>query len=250
LAPGCSCPGNSFPVSSRLPPSAPRVAASRALPWRRRPGASEPGASARRGKIRTPGTTAATATTRPGTTATLAAPGTTRGMTPGVTSGTIVGNHATHGMSSLVRPAGGPRAAGPQPAGQPMAGRRPTMTSSAPRRFPPVASSRRGSGPPGARHRTLPRDAVRAAPRTTTAGTTRTPANRPTARTRCPNALPEHAARHPQRLELLDRRVAEDELLDAVVAAEVDLGFRVVTTAVRGYHRAESVLVVRDPVAR
>src|SRR5216683_1510634 len=45
-------------------------------------------------------------------------------------------------------------------------------------------------------------------------------------------------------LELLQGGVAQDEVLDAVLAAEIDLGFGVVTVAVHGNDCAEAELIV------
>src|SRR6266704_3720150 len=51
------------------------------------------------------------------------------------------------------------------------------------------------------------------------------------------------------RSELLDRGVAQDQVLDSVVPAEVDLGFRVVAASLHRQHPAEPVGVVGYPVA-
>src|SRR6266567_2280369 len=50
-------------------------------------------------------------------------------------------------------------------------------------------------------------------------------------------------------LELLDGGVPEDQVLDAVVAAEVDLRLGVVTGALHRHDRAEPVGIVDDLVA-
>src|SRR5215813_14300669 len=51
-------------------------------------------------------------------------------------------------------------------------------------------------------------------------------------------------------LELLDWRVAQDQVLDAVLTAEVDLRLRVVTGALHGHDGAQAVGVVGDLVPR
>src|SRR5215831_2921907 len=51
------------------------------------------------------------------------------------------------------------------------------------------------------------------------------------------------------RSELLERGVAQHQVLDPVVAAEVDLRFRVVAAALHGQHPAQAVRVVVDHVA-
>src|SRR5690349_15516417 len=50
--------------------------------------------------------------------------------------------------------------------------------------------------------------------------------------------------------ELLDRGVAQDEVLDPVIAAEVDLRLRVVAAALHGQDPAQAVGVVVDHVTR
>src|ERR1700691_5892250 len=52
------------------------------------------------------------------------------------------------------------------------------------------------------------------------------------------------------RLQLLQGGIAQDEMLDAVVATEVDLGFGAVVGALHVDHRAEAELVVVDLVPR
>src|ERR1017187_3514916 len=49
-------------------------------------------------------------------------------------------------------------------------------------------------------------------------------------------------------LQLLDGRVAQHQVLDTVIAAEIDLGFRVVARALDGQDRAQPVRVVRHLV--
>src|SRR5690348_12524142 len=51
------------------------------------------------------------------------------------------------------------------------------------------------------------------------------------------------------RSELLERGVAQDQVLDPVIAAEVDLRFRVVAAAFHGQDPAQAVGVVVDDVA-
>src|ERR1700691_1309319 len=51
------------------------------------------------------------------------------------------------------------------------------------------------------------------------------------------------------RLELFDRGVAQEQVLDAVLLAEVDLSFRVIASALDREHPAEAVAVVVDQVA-
>src|SRR5262245_31205106 len=58
------------------------------------------------------------------------------------------------------------------------------------------------------------------------------------------DALARHAS---PALELLDGRVPQDEVFDAVVAAEVDLGLRVVAATLDRQHGAEAIRVVIYP---
>src|ERR1019366_1490072 len=51
------------------------------------------------------------------------------------------------------------------------------------------------------------------------------------------------------RLQLLDRRVTQDQVLDPVVAAEVDLGFRIIATALDRQHPAQPIGVMSHMIA-
>ena len=60
---------------------------------------------------------------------------------------------------------------------------------------------------------------------------------------------PQAPRRRPGGSELLERREAQHEPLDPELAAEVDLGLRLVALTQGAHHRAEAVAVVGDPVA-